>query len=138
MRLVGFVSVCALALVGFGSALAQKADDTGISHGMPYMSGGIGLDSREALRAKEGEYNLMVILALKDGHYLGGGALIVHNLAGKAVLEVDAKGPWMFAKLPPGTYTVAAKVGHETRSKKIVIGENGLKRVLLTWDREPT
>jgi transcriptional antiterminator Rof (Rho-off) len=133
MRLFGLVSAFVLALLG--SALAQES--AGISNGMPYVSGGIGLDSREALRAKEGEYNLKVILALKDGHYLGGGAVTVHSQSGKTVLEVDAKGPWMLAKLTPGTYTVEAKIGDATRSRQVVIGKKGLKRVVLTWDKEP-
>ena len=137
MRLLGLISVFALILVGTGSALAEAGDTTGNSNGIPYASGGIGQESREALRASEGEYNLMVILAVKDGHYLGGGALTVRDRGGKAVLEVDAEGPWTFAKLPPGRYTVEAKAGDTTRSKQVVIGKKGLKRVLLTWEKAP-
>ena len=111
MRMFGVISgfALALALVGFGSALAQEAAVAGDSNGILYASGGIGQESREALRAKEGEYNLMVILVLKDGHYLGGGALTVRDQAGKTLLEFDAQGPWTLAKLPPGRYTVEAK-----------------------------
>jgi hypothetical protein len=43
----------------------------------------------------------------------------------------------MFAKLPPGNYTVEAKAGDTTRSKRIVIGKRAVKRVVLTWDKEP-
>lgn len=137
LRLFGLIPIAALAIAGFGSALAQEAALTGGSNDVPYASGGIGLDSREVLRAKQGGYNLMVILSLKDGHYLGGGALSVRNRAGKTVLEIDAQGPWIFAKLPPGIYTVEARAGDTTRGRQVVIGKKGLKRVHLTWDKEP-
>jgi hypothetical protein len=137
MRLLGLIPVCALAVAGLGSSLARDANVTGDSNGIPYASGGVGQESREALRAKQGEYNLMVILAAKDGHYLGGGALTVRNHGGKAVLELEAQGPWTFAKLPPGSYTVEAKARDTTRSTRVVIGEKGLKRVVLIWDKEP-
>jgi hypothetical protein len=80
---------------------------------------------------------LMVILSHKDGHYLGGAALAIRDQAGKTVLKIDAKGPWIFARLPSGTYTVDAKAGGTTRSSRIVIGKKNLKRIHLMWENEP-
>jgi hypothetical protein len=138
MKPVSVVSLLVLVLAaGSSPAFAQDAANGGTSHGTPYVTGGIGADSRQALRAREGEYNLMVMLALKDGSYLGGGAVSVHDRAGKTMLEVDATGPWIFAKLPPGKYTVEVRKGGTVRSQQFVIGNKGIKRVLLTWDKEP-
>jgi hypothetical protein len=138
MKRLGLIGVIVLAIVCFGPAWAQKAETFGHSKGIPYASGGVGLGSRETLRAKQDEYNLMVILSRKDGHYLGGAALAIRNQAGRTVLKIDAKGPWIFAKLPPGTYTVDAKAGGTTRSSRIVIGKTKLKRIHLIWEKEPT
>jgi hypothetical protein len=116
------------------SALAQEAIVAGNSNGIPYAIGGVGLDSREALLAKEGEYNLMVIFSLEDGHYLGGAAVTVRDHAGKTILNLDAKGPWLFVRLPPGSYTVEAQARNTIRKKPILIGNKmGLKRIHLTW-----
>ncbi len=134
---LGLVPAITLALVAFGAALAHGAEVSGKSKGNPYISGGIGLSSREALRAREGDYNLMVILSLRDGHYLGGARLTVRDKRGKTALKIDAQGPWIFAKLPPGTYSVSAKVGHTARNGRVLIGKKGLKRIHLIWDREP-
>jgi len=131
------VAALALSLACFAGALAHGAEARGGSNAIPYISGGIGQESREALRAKKDEYNLMVIMSLKDGHYLGGAALTIRDHAGKAVLELVAQGPWVLAKLPPGTYDVDAKVGNAPRSGRVTVGTKGLKRVHLTWDREP-
>lgn len=138
MRLSGFITALFLIFAGVGSALAQGGVFTGQSNGIPYATGGVGSDSREALSAKTGDFNLMVILALKDGHYLGGGDIAVRNEKGETVLEVHARGPWTFAKLPPGKYTVEAKVRDTTRSKHVKVAKSGLTRVHLIWDREPS
>jgi hypothetical protein len=75
----------------------------------------------------------MVILSRKDGHFLGGAAVSVRDLAGKTVFDIDARGPWIFAKLPPGSYTVEATARNVTRKEQVVIGKTDLKRVYLTW-----
>ena len=137
MKRLAVALVIMLAIAGQGPAWAQRAETVGRSNGIPYVSGGVGLDSRETLQAKQGQYNLMVILSRKDGHYLGGAALAIRDQAGRTVLKIDAKGPWIFAKLPPGTYTVDAKAGGTTRSGRIVIGKRKLERLHLRWEKEP-
>lgn len=132
MRLFILISACVLSIC---PALAQQAF-VGETSGIAYASGGIGLEAREALRAEQAKYNLMVILSRHDGHYLGGGAITVRNESGKSVLEVAAQGPWFFAKLPPGHYTVEVRAGDSARSSSVVIGSKGLRRVHLTWDKE--
>ena len=126
------VFVFAIAVVGV--LQAEDAVVTGSSNGIPYASGGVGLDSREALLAKKAEYNLMVILSRENGHYLGGGLISVRDHAGETVFRINAKGPWVFVKLSPGTYTVEATARNATRKSQVHIGKGKeLKRVLLMW-----
>ena len=68
----GLVCAIALALAGLSAPLAYGDDAFGKRNGIPYASGGIGLESRQALLAKQGDYNLMVTLARRDGHYHDG------------------------------------------------------------------
>jgi hypothetical protein len=98
------------------------------------MSGGIGLESRERLRAKQDSYNLMVLLAQSDGHYLGGADITISDRSGKSLLITQVKGPWLLVKLPPGDYTVDAKARNAVQRARVVVAENGLKRVRLTWE----
>jgi len=126
------VFVFAIAVVGV--LRAEDAVITGSSNGIPYASGGVGLDSREALLAKKAEYNLMVILSLENGHYLGGARISILDYAGKTVLRINAKGPWVLVKLSPGTYTVEATARNATRKNQVLIGKGKeLKRVHLMW-----
>ena len=131
------VCTIVLALGWLSASLAYGDDAFGVRNGIPYASGGIGLDSRQALHAKKGDYNLMVTLARRDGHYLGGATITIRDQAGKVVLEIEAEGPWVLAKLPPGTYTVNAKAGQVTRSGAVSVRAKGLKQVRLTWNSEP-
>ena len=134
---LGLVGVLGVALFGIGMALARAEATSGESNGIPYISGGIGQQSREALDAKKGGYNVLVILSLKNGHYLGAAELTVRDRKGKTVLEIQAQGPWIMAKLAPGTYAVEAKAGNSSRTSRVVVGKQGLKRVHLIWDKEP-
>ena len=47
------------------AAIARAAD-------VSYISGGIGTDEREELRAKEHDYNVKVVTAAESGDYLSG------------------------------------------------------------------
>ena len=129
--LLGRIFVVAFAIAT--SALAEEEIIAGTSNGIPYASGGVGLEARQTLQGKQSAYNLMVILSRKDGHFLGGAAVSIRDKAGKTILEIDAKGPWIFAKLPPGSYTVEATTRNVTRANQVVIGKTELTRVYLTW-----
>jgi len=76
--------------------------------GIPYVSGGVGIDEWDALRAVSGDYNLRVTCALREGNYLSDVHVTIQNATGATVLETIPQGPWLFSKLPPGKYTVIA------------------------------
>jgi hypothetical protein len=86
-----------------GNAASEDALSPAVATESLMQCGGIGLDSRDALLAKKAEYNLMVILSLENGHYLGGALISVRDHAGETVFRINAKGPWVFVKLSPGT-----------------------------------
>lgn len=122
--------------VALAAGLAQAADPAE-GNGIQSISGGVGLDSREELLSSRGNYNLWVVLTLADGEYLGGAEITIRDHSGKTVLETKAEGPWLFAKLPAGHYTVNARAHDSTRSARVTVAASGLKRVVLTWQRDP-
>ena len=124
--------------LALAAGIVQAAANPAPSDGVPSVSGGIGLDSREELLSSKGNYNLWVVLALADGAYLGGAQITIHDRSGKTVLDTKAEGPWLFAKLPAGHYTVDARAHDATRSARVMVDGKGLKRIVLTWDRDPT
>lgn len=130
-------------LLAPGAAFSQKSDrlpgpvQEKEYQGVPYMSGGIGEGERETLRQLETKYNLKVIYALAEGNYLALVDTVVKDSQGKTVLEATAEGPWLYAKLPAGNYTITAKtLQGQTQEKKVRIPEQGRQEVTFTWQRE--
>ena len=118
------VAIAAIALLTF--AAARAAD-------LPHISGGIGSTEREELRAKEPDYNLKVVTAMKSGDYLSGVQVVIELATKERVLETTMTGPILLAKLPPGTYTIKATAGVQTFTQTVAIEARGLKQVDLRW-----
>ena len=97
------------------------------------MSGGIGANARDELAAKAHDYNLKLVFALSSREYVSDVDVDVVNAAGRTVATHRAEGPWMYAKLPPGDYTVRATFNGSTLTKKASVGKQGQKVVNFLW-----
>src|SRR6266852_2845614 len=53
---------------------------------VPYISGGVGADTREDLLAKEKEYNIKIVTAEKSGDYLADVTLVIESVRKERVL----------------------------------------------------
>jgi hypothetical protein len=101
--------------------------------GISYLSGGIGTEEREALRAKENEFNLRLSFASQNSEYLGGAQVVVKDKKGKTVLDATADGPLFFAELPQGSYTVTATALGKTFRREARISAKGRAQLHFTW-----
>jgi len=126
----GIVLICAASVavtaVLTHAVMARAAD-------VPHVSGGIGSAEREELRAKEREYNVKVITALKTGEYLSGVVVVIESAKHERMLETTMAGPILLATLPPGTYTIQATAGGHTLTHTVTIDGQGLRQVDLNW-----
>ena len=117
--------LCGLFLVGF---LEARAD-------VPYISGGVGSDSREELLAKESEYNLKVIVAATSGDYLANVQIVIDSARNERVLDATMDGPILLAKLAPGTYMIRATSDAQPQTRSVTIPAQGLRQVDFRWPR---
>jgi hypothetical protein len=101
--------------------------------GIPYLSGGVGLDERETLRAVSGDYNLQVICAQREGNYLSDVHVAVRNAQGGTVLETIPRGPWLFVNLPPGKYAVVANSQGRVQQRLTQVPTTGQAAVYFYW-----
>jgi len=108
-------------------AMTARAGD------VPHVSGGIGADEREELRAKETEYDLKIVTAATSGDYLAGVRVVIESAANEPVLETTMDGPILLAKLPPGSYTITATAGGGTLTQTVTIPAEGLRQVDFRW-----
>ena len=58
--------------------------------GIPYLSGGVGVDEREAIAAMGKDYSLKLMFAIKGGEYLSDVKVEISDSIGKKVLEAVA------------------------------------------------
>jgi hypothetical protein len=115
------------ALLALAVTAAQAAD-------VPHTSGGIGSAEREELRAKELDYNIKVITAMKSGDYLSGVVVVIESATEEPILETTMAGPILLAKVRPGSYTIKATAGGRTLTQTVTIEAQGLKQVDFRWD----
>jgi hypothetical protein len=101
---------------------------------VPHVSGGIGSAEREELRAKERDYSVKVITAMKSGDYLSGVVVVIEWATKERVLETTMAGPILLATLPPGSYTIKATAGGQTLTQTVAIEAQGLRQVDFRWD----
>ncbi|MEK6593506.1 MAG: hypothetical protein AABZ67_10515 [Pseudomonadota bacterium] len=105
-------------------------------NGVSFVSGGIGVDSEERLKAREKEFNLKLVFTLVEGNYLSDVGVSIKNAGGKTLVEHVADGPFFLAKLPAGTYTVATSYEGKNQIRKVSVGA-GLKTEYFRWASNP-
>jgi len=99
--------------------------------GVPYLSGGIGLEERAYItNTLAADYNLKLELAASNGDYVSDVDVQIRDAGGRTVLHTTAQGPWLFARLSPGRYTVEAMAEGRGSTKSVAIGTAGTSRLV--------
>ena len=104
-----------------------------ISHGITYTSGGTTQAEIDQLKAWDEEFNLQLLFAANNGDHL-----INHRVRllrkNKEVLSISPAGPYVYARLTPGEYTM--EVLHEAGMKPVktqvkVPAKNRLRKTVI-------
>lgn len=98
-----------------------------------FVSGGAGEEDRDALKQVEGQYNLHLLFAARNGDYLANVAVTLADAHGKVVLDTIANGPIFYAHVPPGRYRVTVSNQGQSQSRDIGVSGNGLVRQDFYW-----
>ena len=137
---------CGLLLaVAAQGALAGELSTT--EQGIEFISGGVGESEQSAIQEQKGRYSLWLVTAAKgSGAYLSDVQVKVVDARRKmTVLEHTMEGPWLFAALPPGRYTVEAiyrntDTGTEQSIRKVAMVTKGKnpRQMVLYFDSADT
>ena len=141
MQITRKIFAAALALGLAGAAFAQDGlPPLQTSGGVSYMTGGVGLDESDAIKAAEKDFNLSLLFAQnKRGEYLSDVKVSIADKAGKTVLKVVSDGPMLLVRLPAGAYKVSADHGGKTLVKTVQVAAKGVARASFVWeDRKST
>jgi enamine deaminase RidA (YjgF/YER057c/UK114 family) len=130
------LTVVILALLGVAAAPAAQKTEVVPAPGVSFVSGGVGIDSEQQLKAREKDFNLKLLFTLVEGNYLADIGVRITDAAGKTVIEHVADGPIFLAKLPSGSYTVTATHNGRTQTRKVRVGDR-LHTEYLRWSSDP-
>ena len=98
-----------------------------------YLSGGVGEEELEAIRASERNFNVKLLFAERDGAYLGGVEVLLINAAGDTVFEGQSLGPFLLLRLPGGSYEVRASANGEIRKGRLSVTAKGRHAAVFRW-----
>lgn len=86
------------------------------------LHGGIGVEDRFAMTRAADEYNLRLTFATHgSGAYLADVQVVINDARGGKVAGMVSSGPWLFARLAPGDYTIVATSAGSSLTHKVTI-----------------
>ena len=133
MILTLFVSLALVILYPCSAICSETVDlEVEMVNKVKIVSGGIGLEERQALKAMEKDFILKIVFAVLQGQYLSNIPLMIRNSGGKELLSTDSKGPWFMANLPPGNYEITAVYKNQKKKQTVTIGDK-LNIVMFHW-----
>jgi len=106
-----------------------------------YVTGGIGLDESQSLKAAEKSYPLSLLFARKlDGKndYTADVKVVITDSKGTAVLNATSGGPYMLVKLPAGEYKVSATLDGNEQTRQVSVKGNGSAHAGFEWTAKST
>jgi hypothetical protein len=113
--------------------IALQSDAAKANASVPAVSGGVSLNARDTLRTTERNANVKLVFALNTGNYVSDVQVKVVDPAGRVVIDDTSNGPWLLAKLPPGTYTATATYNGKAVTQKVSVGKSGLRTAQFRW-----
>ncbi|MBW1741479.1 MAG: hypothetical protein JRJ42_10175 [Deltaproteobacteria bacterium] len=128
---IGFI----LAAMTIQSAMAQSGASfikEGTLDGVRYLSGGVGLEERAAMKDMVKDYNLKLVFAISSGKYLSNLMVVIKDARGKLLLDMKSNGPWFLVKVPEGQYMITVAHGEQKKVRRIEVGK-GIQTVMFLW-----
>jgi hypothetical protein len=108
MRLIS-ASLIVAGLLAATPLMAQAQTTPQTQGDVTYISGGVGDEWQQSMDEKRAEYNLHLLFAQQGtGAYFAYVPVKITDASGRTVLNVTSLGPFLYARMKPGTYTVTA------------------------------
>jgi len=127
------------AMLMLGMAHAQLPPAQYVN-GIEYVSGGIGQEESSAFRQAKAQYPLALTFATASegsaaSPFASNVQVVIRNEQDATVLNTNSDGPYLLARLEPGSYKIFATYEGETQSRDVSIRGNGTLDIKFTWKR---
>jgi len=133
----------ALVLAGCGGLTVASADELPAMQrqgGIEYLSGGIGLEESTAIEAESRKWPLTLLFSARRWQravYTADAKVSLRDGQGRLLLQVQADGPFLLLRLPPGTYTADATLDGKPLQQRVVLKKGEAARVVFVWPEVP-
>jgi hypothetical protein len=130
------LGIAALSGLLMAGSPAQALPAVQTSGHVEYMSGGIGQPEAEAIEHASKQWPLTIEFA--EAHkpraeFVADVETTIRDAKGHAVLQVEAGGPFLLAKLAPGPYTVDATLSGKTLHKHVTVARGQAAKAVFLW-----
>lgn len=119
----------------FASAPATPEPQT--QGAVTYVTGGIGLDEAESIRAAAQQYNLRITFSSLAGAYFADVKVTLRDARGRTVIEVTSDGPFVFFSVLPGKYEVTAEHLGQTVTRVAQVRDKRGTELYIRWNLPP-
>jgi hypothetical protein len=142
MKVAKLTAVATIAAAGLGISLQSIAAGDIVTlqpeqqGAVSFISGGVGDDEAQAIKSMAVNYPVEMLFVARStpNQYLANVKVQVTDKSGSVVLDTTTRGPFLYAKLPPGRYTVTAEAEGGLKRQNIQV-TGARQRVMLVWDQ---
>jgi hypothetical protein len=127
------------ALLLFGAGLsAAYADMPPVQQqgNIQFVTGGVGLDESNSMKAAEKDYSLSMLFAQRQGSenvYTADVPVTITDSKGATVLQTTTHGPYLLVKLPPGTYKISSTYNGKELVRQATVSAGSHARAVFEW-----
>lgn len=124
LALVAALSCTSLAAAERGEPAGDNVRTAGAA-AIPWMSGGIGDESRDAMRQAAADYNVLIVFSDRQGSYLADVPFTVAGRDGREILSGVSDGPLLHLRLPAASYRISAQLDGAWQNRQVRVGSPG-------------
>jgi hypothetical protein len=120
------------------AAQSDAARQRHVQGSVAYISGGIGSDEAQAMKAAAADYPLTLELAAAGPErdpYIADARVEIRDLRGNAVLKTTTEGPFLLVRLPSGTYTLDVEWNGAQKRKTVQVAADKRQHVMFEFPR---
>jgi hypothetical protein len=129
----GLLLPCLLCLT-LSATAAELTPRVHASGGIAYVSGGIGIEERQAMQDLTQPFNLRLSFSERGkGALLASAMVRIYDAADKLVLDVASEGPLLFLLLPEGRYRIEAEHAGIRLTKQVELGPKVNPALAFKW-----
>lgn len=137
MRSMNYMSKFAFAgLIAIWFCFAQaQIPDTQYSHGISYITGGVGEEESQSIIAEAKQWPLFLELSQLEngrGMWIFGAKITILNSQNKIVFDAQADGPYMLINLPQGEFVIEARY-QNVMQKRVITIKSSPQKVNIFW-----